>query len=360
MVEKLSRHFRTYSEPVIGVLEEKVVFFNPPAEKMIPGLCEGATASSIFPNDLLEVDGDSYVGALELVGRSVTVAVSNLDGIRIYRIVDQGETASIDAIGPMLTNFSGEMREALSVMSMACELLGPKLEETHDPILSRNMAMIYHSYFRLMRLSGNLNRFFSLSRNEEDFRPRNTNIIQLVGDLVSSVRPFTRRMDIELSFESPLDFHIVALDKEKIEQLILNLLSNSLKYTDPGGAITVSVKVASGRVVITVKDSGKGIAPDTLPMALKKYAYEKDFTDVFGGMGLGISLATGIAKMHGGMLLVNSREGEGTVVTTTIPDRAMDSGILMETPEEVPGMRLILTELSDVLTFDLYNPSFLD
>lgn len=358
MIEQLARHFSSYPEPVFGVSDGKIVFINPAAKKRISGLQDGDAASSVFPAGLLQAEGDTYAGALTLDGRSVTVAVSELGGIRIFRI--SGTDAGLDAVGPVLTNLSEEMRETLSVLSMACELLSPRLEEQGDPVISRNLSMIYHSYFRLMRLSGNLSRFFSINRGEEDLRSRNTDIVQFLGDLVASVKTLTKRMDIELDFFSPLNFHIVAVDREKTEQLILNLLSNSLKYTDPGGAILVSVKVSGGSVVITVKDSGKGIAPDTLEMALQKYAYEKDFTDVFGGMGLGIALASGIAQLHGGMLLISSQEEEGTVVTVTIPDQVMDTGVLMEAQEEPPGMRRILTELSDVLTYDLYTPIYLD
>jgi len=359
MIDNLAQHFSSYAEPVIGVSDEKIVFLNPAAKKFISGLQDGDAASSVFPADLLEAGGDTFAGALTLGGRSVTVAVSELDGIHIFRISGTDPT-SLDAVGPMLTNLSEEMRETLSVLSMACELLGLQLEEQSDPVISRNISMIYHSYFQLMRLSGNLSRFFSINRGEEELRSRNTNIVQFLSDLVASVKSLIKRMDIELGFFSPLDFHIVAVDREKMEQLILNLLSNSLKYTDPGGAILMSVKVSGGNVVITVKDSGKGITPDTLEMSLRKYAYEKDFTDVFGGMGLGISLASGIAELHGGILLISSQEDEGTMVTVTIPDRVMDTGVLMEAPEEQPEMRRILTELSDVLTYDLYTPTYLD
>ena len=103
-------------------------------------------------------------------------------------------------------------------------------------------------------------------------------------------------------------------DQDKIRQMLLNLLRNSLVATDRGGAITVSAGIEDTRMILKVSDTGQGIPEDDIP-----HIFEPFFTRSHGGTGLGLSITQRIVEEHQGVISVRSIEGEGTVFTVKLP-----------------------------------------
>ena len=111
-------------------------------------------------------------------------------------------------------------------------------------------------------------------------------------------------------------------DADRLRQLLLNLVENAIKYTPPGGEVTLSLAREPGWVRITVADTGIGIAPEDLPHIFERfYRADKARSRTMGGTGLGLSIAQWIAEAHGGQITVESRVGEGSVFTLWLPDR---------------------------------------
>ncbi len=110
-------------------------------------------------------------------------------------------------------------------------------------------------------------------------------------------------------------------DARMLQRMLANLLDNAIKYTPAGGRIETSIrKDANGGVVLTVKDTGIGIAPEDLPHIFERF-YRGDQSRSESGTGLGLSLARAIARAHGGDITVTSTPREGSVFTVTIPSR---------------------------------------
>src|SRR5260221_7979213 len=106
---------------------------------------------------------------------------------------------------------------------------------------------------------------------------------------------------------SPEGALLVSADSARIEKLLVNLLANAAKYTDPGGTIWLSAKRSAGEAVITVKDNGIGISADLLPHIFELFVQEHRGLDRSrGGLGLGLALARRLAEMHGGELSARS------------------------------------------------------
>ena len=137
-------------------------------------------------------------------------------------------------------------------------------------------------------------------------------------------------------------------DGELMELMMLNLLTNSLMHTDKGGFVRLGVSSYDGGIMLSVDDSGCGIAPEVLRDIFSRYRRTLSLSDMSEGAGLGLAIARGIAEKHGGALIIESRPGYGASVRVSLPRSVSGSGRL-RAPEAgyLPaGMDLILTQLS--------------
>jgi cell cycle sensor histidine kinase DivJ len=122
-------------------------------------------------------------------------------------------------------------------------------------------------------------------------------------------------------------------DKRACKQMLLNLISNAIKFTDPGGWVRVSARAADGNVELSVADNGIGIAEADLsklgnPFVQANNSYDRSYD----GTGLGLSLVKGLARLHGGQLELVSVLGQGTTATIVLPLEAQ--GASAETARE--------------------------
>lgn len=128
-----------------------------------------------------------------------------------------------------------------------------------------------------------------------------------------------RKKGVEVKLDVPRDF-IVTADRNKIKQVFINLLGNSVKFTDKGGRITVSAKMFGTEWEFRVSDTGKGIPKDKVPKLFDKFFQADDFmTRTQGGTGLGLSIVKHIVDLHKGSIKVESELGKGTRITMTFP-----------------------------------------
>ncbi|MCL2565094.1 MAG: HAMP domain-containing histidine kinase [Defluviitaleaceae bacterium] len=148
----------------------------------------------------------------------------------------------------------------------------------------------------------------------------NTNIVQLVKNVVESTQPFTVRKNVELIFSKEFDEKIMATDKTLVERVLLNLLSNSVKHVEKGGFIKVSIKNSNEFLEISVEDNGKGIKAEVLPHIFERY----HTGDSIRGKGIGLSIVREIVEVLGGSINAMSEEGKGTKMTVNLPIFLLD------------------------------------
>ena len=112
-------------------------------------------------------------------------------------------------------------------------------------------------------------------------------------------------------------------DREKIQQVLLNLLSNAMKFTEPGGEVHVDTTVAGGAVRIDVRDTGSGITPEQLEAIFEPFVQvDASLTRRAGGTGLGLAIARQLTKAMGGTVTVRSAVGSGSTFSLTLPHAA--------------------------------------
>jgi two-component system phosphate regulon sensor histidine kinase PhoR len=135
---------------------------------------------------------------------------------------------------------------------------------------------------------------------------------------IERLRPQAERAELEITVVVPPLTPLVLADAERVQQVVTNLVHNAIKFTPPGGTITVAVEPAGNEIVFSVSDTGVGIAPYELPRIFERF-YKADRARSGGGTGLGLAIARHVVQGHGGRIRVESVEGEGTTFFFTLP-----------------------------------------
>jgi two-component system sensor histidine kinase BaeS len=126
--------------------------------------------------------------------------------------------------------------------------------------------------------------------------------------------------DKGIAFTTDLHSAVVAGDRKRLEQVVVNLLTNALRYTDAGGSVNLDVRRVGNDAVLEVADSGVGIPPEDLPHVFTRFwRGEKSRSRATGGAGIGLSIVQELVRAHGGQVSVESAVGKGTVFRVLLP-----------------------------------------
>jgi signal transduction histidine kinase len=150
-------------------------------------------------------------------------------------------------------------------------------------------------------------------------------LARLVRQMVQDNLGGADEKQIDLTLSLPPKVPKLKGDKQRLSVLINNLLGNAVKYTPAGGKVQVSVEVNGQRVLIAVRDTGIGIAPDDQARVFEKfYRAADDAVQTLPGTGLGLALAREVARLHGGEILLESERGKGSTFTVELPISATE------------------------------------
>jgi signal transduction histidine kinase len=360
LINELSNLFDDVRDAVVAVRDGEVRYYNGAAARLIPRIGE-VKPSEFLPAQALSDPQAVYKGEITIANRRTALAASTINNYRVcvFQLPASGghtETAEL------LSAAGVELRNQLSVLKMASGLLFSSIENLGNPRLGKYMSMIYHCYYNLLHLTNNISDLGAFIRGDAPLARTSFDIVASCRDLLGTVAHFAENSGVELRFESNEDSCYIYADRLRLDKLLLNLISNSLKSMTRSGLVTVSVTSAVDRVVLSVSDSGDGIRGDVLPTAWSRYTAPRDLSEYTGGVGLGLSIVQHIARLHGGSAVLESKPGEGTTVTVSLPIEKPDTADLrvLVADNDGAGMEQILTELSGVVSFDKYTPLYMD
>ena len=220
-----------------------------------------------------------------------------------------------------LANMSHELRTPLNAIIGFTELIEQGVDET-------GWNASYREYLGDVSASGRhlldlINTILDLSKIEAGLLQLNiapVDLRELVEISIGLVSSLARSGNISLSANLPAHCPEIAGDFLKLKQVLLNILSNAIKFTPSGGRIGVGLAFTSDSAVISVSDTGCGISPENLKRVTQPFIQvENSLARKFPGSGLGLAIALELCKLHGGKLSIDSIEGEGTTVHITVP-----------------------------------------
>ncbi len=221
---------------------------------------------------------------------------------------------------------SHELRTPLTAILGYVELVlsddTPALPHEH----ARHLDVVERNARRLVRLVGDLLFAAQVEGAPLLIEPGSLDLVQLVRDAVDLARPRAEEAGIALALDlNPLEPCLG--DRDRLAQVLDNLISNALKFTPPGGRVSVRLTADGGRARIDVADTGVGIPAEDLPRLFDRFYRARNVAErAIPGLGLGLMIVRAIAEAHGGAVMVRSEIGRGTTFTVLLPQRALDVG----------------------------------
>lgn len=263
-------------------------------------------------------------------------------------------------LGEVLQQVSGQLRSSLNNIYRSLERIAPPELRDQENGLDVDAAILCQSYYRILRLANNLSDAAILDKPIRA-RLRNDDIVGFCRDVIRRVQMPAELLGLELDFRCAKSSHIIAIDRDRLERLLLNLLSNAFKFTPKGGRVTLEVRIEAQRAELRLSDTGCGIAPELLETVFDRYLHTERIDPPPHGLGLGLPICRRIAQEHGGSLLLTSRPGEGTTVTVSLPNqKAAVQELNSFIVDYSGGFNPVLLELCDALPKQAFTQKFLD
>ncbi|GGG71620.1 cell wall metabolism sensor histidine kinase WalK [Paenibacillus radicis (ex Gao et al. 2016)] len=226
-----------------------------------------------------------------------------------------------------VANVSHELRTPLTTIKSYAEALDDGALEERE-LSERFVGVIRNETERMIRLVTDLLHLSRLDSNQAPLRRRQTNVHEMLDEVADRFSFQLRQKSIRASIRVDRSLKTAWLDRDQIDQVLDNLMSNAIKYTLDGGTIELGAqKPDPSSIAISVKDTGIGIPKKDLSRIFDRfYRVDKARSRNMGGTGLGLSIAREIVKAHGGTISLSSELNEGTTVTFTLPALQQEDG----------------------------------
>jgi two-component system phosphate regulon sensor histidine kinase PhoR len=217
----------------------------------------------------------------------------------------------------LIGNISHEFRTPLAGIKAMVETLDTGAID--DKKAAKDfLARIDSEVDRLTQLVAELTELSRIETGKAELRKEEVNLNQLVEEVINQLSPQAERQKLTISKEFTADLLPVSADKERIRQVIANLIHNAIKFTPTDGRIMVTIRESEGSVVFNIADTGIGIAKEDLPRVFERF-YKGDKARAGEGTGMGLAIAKHVIEAHGGNIWVESEEGKGSTFGFSLP-----------------------------------------
>ncbi|MCB2295629.1 histidine kinase [Clostridium algoriphilum] len=266
-------------------------------------------------------DDGTYKGLI-LLGFDITDSKHNEQNEKMIK-----ELISYDKLKTnFFSNISHELKTPLNLIFSALQVIELKnnpLREEHEDI-EKYTTIMKHNCYRLLRIIGNLIDITKIDAGDFSICMQNNDIVSVVENIVSSIVVYVQSKNISIVFDTEIEEKIMAFDIDAMERIILNLLSNSIKFTPSGGKIEVNIYDKVNSVIIAVRDTGIGIPIEKQSAIFEKFVQvDKSLSRNREGSGIGLSLVKDLIVIHNGTIQLQSAPGKGSEFKVEIPVRLL-------------------------------------
>ncbi|MDM0463050.1 ATP-binding protein [Clostridium perfringens] len=383
--DKMFFEVLNYLDDVVIIKEgEKTIYVNHAFEKLYGLNCKElykeksmiVKLDRIHPEDRYKFNnidyGDFFMERARIVRADNEVrtvlfranSIKNENGESIRRIIVINDiTDNIEKNNEMeklrmefFANISHEFKTPVNLIYSALQLLELKLKNNIDrdeESYINYIKMAQQNVFRLLKLINNLIDSTKLEAGFFNINIKNHDIVSCVEDITMSICEFAEKNKISITFDTEEEEKIIAFDLNHLERILLNILSNSIKFNRENGNIDVNMSFDEKYVNISIKDTGIGIPKDKIGLLFDRFKkINNRLTKVNEGSGIGLFIANELVKINGGEMKVNSELGEGTEFIIKMPIKRFENEILDEIAltscERENREELYKIELSDI------------
>ncbi len=253
--------------------------------------------------------GGAERAAVEQIAARAATAIENA------RLFSDAQAAS-RAKSEFLATMSHELRTPLNAIAGYADLMAMGVRGPVTPDQLRDLTRIRQNQQHLLEIITNILNFSRIEAGRIQYDIRPCAIGEVLARMEGVIEPQARAREITYEYLPVLPTVAVLADREKLEQVLINLLGNAVKFTARGGHIALSAAEQGGRVRIDVRDTGVGIKTDQLESIFAPFVQlESSFTRTVEGTGLGLAISRELARGMGGELRASSVPGEGSVFT---------------------------------------------
>ena len=329
--DKSRRLIEGLTEAAIIVRGASVVMSNRAARNLLGVAIEGVDVRQVLPHPAViqrlvrgGVTGPEEVEAAGFGGsrRHWLVRISPLgEGDLLVRLIDRSEARAAEQMRvDFVANASHELRTPLSTLIGYTETLRERTAELDGETHDRFLTIVHDEARRMQRVVEDL---ISLSRIEAEKFTTPTEAVdleQLIEVSVESAKRMAEDRRSTLVCQVEPNLPNIAADASQILQVLDNLITNALRYGEPGTPVTVSAALEDEMVHLTVADQGEGIAPEHIKRLTERfYRVDTSRSRSLGGTGLGLSIVKHIVERHRGRLAIESKVGKGTTAHVLLP-----------------------------------------
>ena len=314
---------------LIASEEGRIQFANPAAEKLFGrGLVERSVTETLRNHQLIqawqrcqELD-EMQIETAEIASRRhflqlIVIPDQHAPGGSLLVVQDLTRIRQLETIRrDFISNISHELRTPLASLKALTETLqdGAHADPEAAP---RFLGRITTEVDALTQMAQELLDLSRIESGQVDLNRKPTAPKKLLVSAAERMRLQAERAGLSLQVDCPPNLPKVNADEPRIEQVLVNLIHNAVKFTRPGGDVVLLAEVGEGLVRFAVKDSGVGIPVDDVPRIFERF-YRVDKSRSGGGTGLGLSISRHLVESHGGQIWAESREGEGSTFYFTL------------------------------------------
>jgi two-component system phosphate regulon sensor histidine kinase PhoR len=314
---------------LIADADGSVQFANPAAEKLFGSPLAGRSVAEAIRHHILVDAWRRCRETGELQSESVEIPASR-QFLQLIIVPDRGTRGGTLLLVQDLTrvrrletvrrdfisNLSHELRTPLASLKALTETLqdGALADPEAGP---RFLSRIHTEVDALTQMAQELLDLSKIESGQVELVLRTVDPLAVLNSARDRMHVQAERAGVDLTVETATPPNVQA-DAARLEQVLVNLIHNAVKFTRRGGSVTLSAKEENGSVVFAVRDTGVGIPSDDLPRIFERF-YRVDRSRTGSGTGLGLSIAKHIVEAHGGKIWAQSREGQGSVFYFSVP-----------------------------------------
>lgn len=222
-----------------------------------------------------------------------------------------------------LSNISHELKTPLNMIFSSVQLLNIYIKDNAK--VEKHLKIIKQNSYRLLKLINNLIDYSRIQSGYIVLNLENKDIVKIVEDITMSTVDYVKNKKRTITFDTNVEELIMAIDCDKIERIILNIISNAVKFTKEGDSIYVNILYNESFLMISIKDTGVGIPEEKIDEIFDRFKQvEPILNRSHEGSGLGLSLVKLLVEMHEGKISVESELNEGTEFIIELPVKLVD------------------------------------
>ncbi|GAB6168712.1 hypothetical protein JCM1393_11720 [Clostridium carnis] len=249
-----------------------------------------------------------------------------------------------------LLNISHDLRAHLNVILSVMQCIDYGNVNVMDKKALEYMGLVKRNSLKMLKLINNLIDTTKFENNYYMLNKRNIDIISMVEGTVGCVDKYAKQKNIQLVFDTNEEECIMAVDPELIDRIVMNLISNAIKFSPKDSNIYINIFVEDENINISVRDEGPGISKESREKIFDRfYQISQKSNRENGGSGIGLDLVNYLTKAHDGKVTLNSEEGKGSEFIVTLPICR-----LVEVDEDRPLNRSDKIQMLEIEFSDIY------